>query len=215
MPTSIDNLQQQLDHLVDCIHTYYRKGWAPATSTNYSIRMNPSAEILISASGLDKGKIKESDFLSIDGQGELAPSESRKPSAETALHLLIYRLRPEMTCVLHTHSSYATALSYIYRKKEALEINGLEVQKGIEGYTSHEQTVRIPIFENAQDMYALSHRIESFDSNDQQKMPAFLLAGHGLYTWGTSITQANRHLEAIEFLLECYYKIHTFPVIHR
>jgi methylthioribulose-1-phosphate dehydratase len=31
---------------------------------------------------------------------------------------------------------------------------------------------------------------------------AFLLRGHGLYTWGTDVTQAVRHVEILEFLLE-------------
>jgi len=34
--------------------------------------------------------------------------------------------------------------------------------------------------------------------------PAYLIAGHGVYTWGEDVADAARHLEAIDFLLNCY-----------
>jgi|GEM_PF-6747725 len=34
-------------------------------------------------------------------------------------------------------------------------------------------------------------------------VPGFLLAGHGLYGWGSSIAEAKRHIEVFEFLMEC------------
>ena len=34
----------------------------------------------------------------------------------------------------------------------------------------------------------------------------FLLAGHGLYTWGKTIAEAKRHIEVLEFLFEVVYK---------
>ncbi len=147
--------------------------------------------------------------MKVDWQGHPV-SDNRKPSAETALHSLMYRLRPEIRCVLHTHSVYSTVLSQIYRETGVLEITGLEVQKGIRGFHSHEQTLRIPIFANSQDMEELADRIEKRDVKDEGEMAGFLLAGHGLYTWGASIEEAKRHVEAFEFLLECHYKINTF-----
>ena len=36
-----------------------------------------------------------------------------------------------------------------------------------------------------------------------QPIHGFLIQKHGLYTWGDSLADARRHLEAIEFLMEC------------
>ena len=41
----------------------------------------------------------------------------------------------------------------------------------------------------------------------------FLLAGHGLYSWGNSIAATKRHIEVFEFLFECFYNIHLFTSI--
>lgn len=206
-----DSLQDHLQSMLNCIRFFHQKGWAPATSTNYSFRLSSPNRIWISASGIDKGHIRESDFMAIDTQG-IPLTDPRKPSAETGLHTLLYRLRPTTGAVLHTHSIFGTVLSQVYAKQGALPIQGLEVQKGISGIRSHEETLVIPIFWNSQDMVELSKRIEQRDQKEGAKMQAFLLAGHGLYTWGPNISVAKRHVEAIEFLLECHYKISTFPV---
>ena len=39
-----------------------------------------------------------------------------------------------------------------------------------------------------------------------EKATGFIIAKHGLYTWGENLFAAKRHLEAYEFLLTCYYK---------
>jgi methylthioribulose-1-phosphate dehydratase len=204
-----DKLAGFKSQLIACIHSFYQKGWAPATSTNFSFRLPAQTGICITASGKDKSSIGPNDLMRVNLQGNPV-SDDRKPSAETALHTLMYRLRPEARCVLHTHSVYSTVLSQLFRKQEVLQITGLEVQKGIRGFFSHEQTLRIPIFANSQDMNELADRIEKRDAQDEREMAGFLLAGHGLYTWGASIEEAKRHVEAFEFLLECHYKINTF-----
>jgi len=204
-----DKLAGPKSQLVACIHSFYRKGWAPATSTNFSFRLPAQAGLCITASGKDKGTLQSEDLMQVDLQGHPV-SDNRTPSAETALHTLMYRLRPEANWVLHTHSVYSTVLSQVYRSREVLEITGLEVQKGIRGFHTHEQELRIPIFANSQDMVELANRIETRDAKDRAEMTGFLLAGHGLYTWGISLEEARRHVEAFEFLLECHYKINTF-----
>jgi methylthioribulose-1-phosphate dehydratase len=51
-------------------------------------------------------------------------------------------------------------------------------------------------------MTRLSERVASFlDGHDL--IPGYLIAGHGLYTWGASVAETMRHLEAFEFLFQC------------
>jgi methylthioribulose-1-phosphate dehydratase len=194
--------------LVQCIHFLHQKGFAPATSSNYSFRLRGDEHIHISSSGVDKGAFTEEDLMVVDMAGQ-AVRGNRKPSAETLLHTMIYGRLPQVGCVLHTHTVYNTTLSAIFEQKENLRLEGFEVLKGLSGIRTHETYVDVPVFSNSQDMPLLASQIESYwDSHPE--MPGFLLAGHGLYTWGENIAEAKRHIEVFEFLFECFYKIHIF-----
>ena len=75
--------------------------------------------------------------------------------------------------------------------------------KGLDGVRTHEHREWIPIVDNDQDMTRLSANVRRLLAEDRAAH-AFLLAGHGLYTWGPSIADAERHVEILEFLLEVY-----------
>ncbi|MEO1714794.1 MAG: methylthioribulose 1-phosphate dehydratase [Bacteroidota bacterium] len=203
-----DHLANWKEELVACIHFLHARGYAPATSSNYSFRIDPSGPITISSSGIDKGAFQVADLMSVDAQGQ-AINDSRRPSAETLLHTLIYDRRSDIRCVLHTHSVYNTVLSTLFAERKFLPLAGFEVLKGLEGIGTHETRIEIPIFANSQDMPALAAEIRAY-WDEHPDMLGFLLAGHGLYTWGTSIAATKRHVEVFEFLLECTYRIHTF-----
>jgi methylthioribulose-1-phosphate dehydratase len=73
--------------------------------------------------------------------------------------------------------------------------------KGLSGVTSHEHREWIPILENDQDMERLARRVEeALDKHHDAH--AVLLRRHGLYTWGDTLADAERHLEILEFLFE-------------
>lgn len=91
-----------------------------------SIRQNDTY-CWLSESGKDKGSLTIDDFLQVDIASNRAPS-GRKPSAETGLHTLIYRLFPEANAVLHVHTVNATVLSRPVKETE-LRISGFEMQK--------------------------------------------------------------------------------------
>lgn len=195
------SLQQDL---LAVIHWFHAKGWAPATSTNYSFR-NPAPAndtYTISRSGVDKGLFQASDFMEVNAQGNaLEAYKGIKPSAETLLHTMLYE-KPEVQAILHTHSIVNTACSWIHRADKSLTLEGFELLKGLAGITTHETNIQLPIFENSQDIQALSAEIREGMAN-YLGVPGFLLAGHGLYAWGSSIAEAKRHIEVFEFLMEC------------
>jgi methylthioribulose-1-phosphate dehydratase len=205
-----ENVDTWKEELVACIRFLHQKGFAPATSSNYSFRIPSAPEIHISASGIDKGSFTTSDLMLVDAHGK-AIDDGRKPSAETLLHTMIYRVQPETTCVLHTHTVYNTCLSAIYEPKKKLVLEGFEVLKGLNGIRTHKSSIEVPIFANSQDIAALSAEVESY-WKQHPVMKGFLLAGHGLYTWGKSIAEAKRHIEVFEFLFECYYKINQYKI---
>ncbi len=194
--------QQRLTQLVTACHWIGNKGWAPATGGNMSVREDEQW-CWLSESGRDKGTLTPDDFLKVNIATLQAPS-GRTPSAETGLHTLIYRLFPEANAVLHVHTVNATVLSRI-EKNAQLALSGYEMQKSLTGQQSHLDTVPIAIFENDQDIAALSERIEAY----AQQHPlhyGFLLRGHGLTCWGKDVSEARRHLEGLEFLFECELK---------
>jgi methylthioribulose-1-phosphate dehydratase len=80
-----------------------------------------------------------------------------------------------------------------------LELRNLEMLKGIAGISTHRSEVRIPVLANDQDLARLSLRA----APHLGRAPAgLLIAGHGLYAWGQELSEARRHLEILEFLLE-------------
>ena len=189
----------QLPALVEACHWLGAKGWAPATGGNMSVRENADW-CWLSESGKDKGSLTVDDFLQVEIATDRAPS-GRKPSAETGLHTLIYRLYPEANAVLHVHTVNATVLSRV-ESSQTLSLQGYEMQKSLSGQTSHLDTVSVPLFDNDQDIPALARRVEDY----ARRMPlsyGFLLRGHGLTCWGRSVAEARRHLEGLEFLFEC------------
>jgi len=188
-----------LDQLVAACHWIGAKGWAPATGGNMSVRED-GRFCLLSESGKDKGSLTREDFIQVEIATNSVPS-GRKPSAETGLHTLIYRLFPEAGAVLHTHTVNATVLSRV-EKSSALRLEGYEMQKSLAGQRSHLDGVAIPVFDNDQDIDALAQRIEAYVRETPFRY-GFLLRGHGLTCWGKDVNEARRHLEGLEFLFEC------------
>lgn len=176
----------------------FARGWLPATSGNLSARLD-AHRIAITVSGRHKGELDETGIMALDLDGTIL-SEGCRPSAETGLHLMLYRRDPSIGAVLHTHSVNATVLSRL--AGDTLPLSDYEVLKAWPGVETHEATVRIPVFPNDQDIARLAGQVER-RLILAPGLPAYLIAGHGLYTWGSSVADARRNLEAFEFMLEC------------
>lgn len=174
----------------------YGNNWSPATSSNYSVRLNADTCALTS-SGKHKGELTPADILAVDMEGNALTAG--KPSAETLLHTQLYRRDENIGAVLHTHSPTVVLLSQIW-PEDQLSITGWELQKAFAGETTHEGTVTFPIFANDQDIARLASRVEQTMQEHGQGV-AYLIRGHGVYTWGKDLAECYRHLEALEHLL--------------
>lgn len=191
--------------LAETIRNWHRKGWSPATSTNYSFRFpeNPDT-IYVSRSGVDKSQFTADDFIEVNLQGTPKPRFiDTRPSAETLIHCTIYELFPETQCIVHSHSVYSVLHSAV--EQEQVSIQGYEVLKGFHGIVTHETKVDCPIFDNSQDMKAFSETLRT--SKNRLTIPVFIMRKHGTYAWGRNLFDAKRHLETIEYLLECEWKL--------
>ncbi|GAB4254436.1 MAG: methylthioribulose 1-phosphate dehydratase [Methylomicrobium sp.] len=178
------------------------KGWVPATSGNFSARLS-NGNIAITVSGKHKGRLTSDDIMLIAPNG--ASIDGKKPSAETLLHTALYRRFPDIQAVLHPHSPNATLVSKLFDQE--LVLDDYELLKALPDIDSHETRITIPIFANDQNIARLSALIDDYlDTHDS--VYAYLIAGHGFYTWGRTIADALRHIEALEFLFDCEIRLY-------
>ena len=191
---------ERADAIADAARELAAAGWTPATSSNFSMRLDAD-HAAITISGRDKGKLGRNDIMLIDMHGKAVGTDAR-PSAETDLHTQIYRRYPEMNVVLHTHSRTQSVASRLFAKEGVIRLEGWELQKAIAGQTTHDAEMVIPVFPNTQHMPELVAQVDAWlDSG--KPLHAYLINGHGIYTWGRDMAETRRHLEALEFLLGC------------
>lgn len=175
-------------------------GWTPATSSNFSMRLD-AQHVAVTISGRDKGRLSGEDVMVVDLEGRAVATDAR-PSAETLLHTQIYRRFPEANAVLHTHSRAQTVASRLFAASGLIRFEGWELQKAISGYTTHESALDVPVFANTQDMNVLVRAVDAW-LDAGKPLSGYLIDGHGIYTWGRDMQETKRHLEAFEFLLAC------------
>lgn len=197
------DFEQQTNALIDAGRYLFQQGWVPATSGNFSARL-ADGSIAITVSGRHKGRLIADDIMRINAQGEPF-NPAQRPSAETLLHTSLYQRYPELRAVLHTHSMNATLLSR--RIGQVLRLEGYELLKAFRGITTHESVVEVPNFANDQDISRLAELIDNY-LDSHPPIHGYLITGHGLYTWGGSVEEALRHVEAFEFLFQC--ELHAY-----
>jgi methylthioribulose-1-phosphate dehydratase len=191
-------MQSEVEALCATARWCYRRGWLPATSGNFSVRAG--AHIFITGSGLDKGKLTPGDLIEIDLDGRQIAGQG-KPSAEAGLHQVIYRHRVKAHAILHVHSLWNTLLSGRLENDGEVKLEGYELLKGLSGVATHTHQERVPIITNSQNYGELTAKLETV-LKERSGVHGVLLSRHGLYTWGQSVAEARRHLEALEFLFE-------------
>jgi methylthioribulose-1-phosphate dehydratase len=193
------SFEQAVAGLIEAGQRIWQQGWCPATSSNFSQRLSADS-CAITVSGRDKGNLQSSDIMQVDLAGRSL--DGKKPSAETLLHTQLYGRDPEIGAVLHTHSLKATLVSM--SAGDVIQFDGLELLKAFNGISTHQSVMRIPVFDNNQDIALLARQVDGW-MQEHGTGHAYLIRGHGLYTWGRDLSEAMRHLEALEFLLEYFW----------
>jgi methylthioribulose-1-phosphate dehydratase len=178
------------------------KGWVPATSGNFSARL-PDGTIAITTSGKHKGHLQVEDIMLIDHDANSL--DGKKSSAETGLHTTLYKRYPTIQAILHPHSINAILVSRLFG--DACVLKDYELLKALHGITTHETRITVPIFANDQDIPRLARIVDQYLDTVNDCF-GYIIAGHGLYTWGESIPEALRHLEALDYLFDCELRLH-------
>jgi methylthioribulose-1-phosphate dehydratase len=192
------------DQLVWAGRRFDQRGWVLGTSGNFSVVVERQPlRLAITSSATFKGELRPDQILEMDDAGVAIASDQTvaRPSAEALLHVEIVRARGA-GAVLHTHSIWSTLLSETHAADGGLAIDGYEMLKGLEGVRTHQHREWLPIIDNDQDMPRLAMVVRDLLPRHPEAH-GFLLRRHGLYTWGDDLRQAVRHVEILEFLLEC------------
>jgi len=178
-------------------------GWMRGTSGNLSVVLSRDPlRLAVTASGVDKGELGPDDIVVVDATGNPMPTgpgpghgPARKPSAEAPFHARVVGLTGA-GAVVHVHTVAAVVAGQ--RWPDGIALTGLEMLKGI-GLPAERETVTLPVIGNSQDMSELGDRLEQVCD---PRVPAVVIAGHGLYAWGADPMQARHHTEIVQWLLE-------------
>lgn len=205
LPEHLAPYAEQVDGLRDVGRIFWERKWSVGTSSNYSVVVNRDPlQLLVTASGKDKGRLSREDFVLVGADGKPTLENQPKSSAETMLHCVAASCLPEVGAILHTHSVWATILSDRFAPQGGITISGYEMLKGLSGVTTHEHTEWIPIFENTQDIPSLAEKVKAaFEDADSALSHCYIIRRHGIYTWGKDLAEAYRQIEILEFLFEC------------
>jgi methylthioribulose-1-phosphate dehydratase len=178
------------------------RGWVPATSGNFSARL-ADGRIAITVSGRHKGRLTPADIMLIDVEGKALDGQT--PSAETLLHTALYRRYPHVGAVLHPHSPGSILQSRLSPAGVVLENH--ELLKVLSGIRTHATRVTIPVFPNDQNIRQLANTVDDW-LDRHGDVHAYIIANHGFYTWGATVQEALRHVEALEFLFDIESRLH-------
>lgn len=160
----------------------HARHFAPATDGNISVRLEGS-RVLTTPTCLSKGMMTPDDLVVTDLEGRRL-SGSRPPSTELAMHLLIYRLRPDVYAICHAHPPIATGFAAA----------GVPLDKAIlsEAVFSLGCVPLAP--------YGTPGTTELCDSIEPllRNYDAILLANHGAVTYGPDLLTAFFRMETVE-----------------
>lgn len=110
-----------------------RSGLCKHRAGNFSVRDPESGYVCITPTGVDREELSYHDIVVIDLEACVIEAETGMwPTSETLMHLAVYKSRPDIHAVAHTHSRYATAFAVLKKTIPAIvyEVAGLGCREG-------------------------------------------------------------------------------------
>jgi methylthioribulose-1-phosphate dehydratase len=189
-------LNEKWQELADVKDELSVRDWFMGTSGNLAIKVSDNPlQFLVTASGKDKRKRTDEDFLLVDEFGRPVEETHLKPSAETLLHVEIYR-KTKAGCSLHVHTIDNNVISEIYGDRGEVTFQGQELIKAFNKW-EEDAVLKIPIIKNYANIPTLA---KAFAEHIHSDSGAVLIRNHGITVWGKDAFEAKKILEASEFL---------------
>jgi len=172
-------LRQDLARFGKMLHS---QGFVAATDGNLSVRLDHE-RILITPTCVSKGMMRPQDMVIVGLDGRKLNGSSN-PSSEIAMHLTIYRMRPDVGAVVHAHPCTATGFASAGMALDEPLCSEVVITLG-----------SVPLAP-----YATTGSMELSDSL-RPFIPyhdAILMANHGVVTYGEDLCRAYMRMEAVE-----------------
>lgn len=202
MAQTLDDLPPRTA-LAEVARDFHARGWMAGTAGNLSVRED-DRHFWITASGMPKGRLEETDFLLVrvkDGEVIERVRPDNKPSAETAIHRAIYALFPAARACLHGHIVQAAIVAdRAHKGAKSLRLPAIEMIKGFDIWQQNPK-VDLPLFENHLDVAKIARDIETRFKKTKPSVTALMVRAHGPTVWGASLQEAYNRFEILEYLL--------------
>lgn len=160
----------------------HQKGYVAATDGNITVRLDRDV-VLTTATGMSKGMMEIDDLVLVDMDGHKI-SGRRAPSTEIAMHLLIYKLRPDIHAIVHAHPCTATGYA-----AAGIPLNKALISEVVLSLGS------IPLARyGTPGTPELTEALEPLIPDHD----AILMANHGVVTYGDTLLRAYMKMETVE-----------------
>jgi ribulose-5-phosphate 4-epimerase/fuculose-1-phosphate aldolase len=166
---------------------------AQETGGNVSVRIPEPDGLAITPSQTPYGEMTPGDICLLGPDLSPLVQNNRKPSIEAGMHLLVYRQRPDVQAVAHTHQRFASIFALINRPIPPLfdEVSlfiGNRVEVVPYGFSGSRQLIDnlAPLLDNRANCY--------------------ILQNHGALNLGTNMEKAVRNATLLEKSAEIYYR---------
>src|SRR5437867_11198153 len=157
-------------------------GFVAATDGNLSVRLD-SRRILVTPTSISKGRMRPSDLVIVDTEGRQL-SGRRDVSSEIGMHLLIYKLRPDVKGIVHAHPPTATGFAASGRALTQPLVCEVVIGLGCIPLAKY-GTPGTPELTDA-----LEPLVPQYD--------AILMSNHGVVAYGEDLPRAYMKMETVE-----------------
>jgi len=180
-----DPIEQLKIELLACARRAYTIGLQTGNGGNLSARLAGTEQVVIKGSGTSFGECAVDNLVTVNLAGEIIEGRG-KPSREIRTHLAIYRLRPDVHGIFHSHSPWAIA----YAEDED-EIQPLALH-------ARSKLGVIPVLKVDGHADETVERAVEALLQSQPDLKAFVQAKHGIFGLAPTITLAEHHAELVE-----------------
>ncbi len=176
--TTGQKLKQKLVRICRLLH---EKQLIVATDGNLSVKFGDG--LLTTPSGVNKAFLEEDQIITVDFAGRVIEGQGQ-PTSELAMHLAVYRLRPEIEAVIHAHPPLATALSIAGLSLDQFVLPEVVMTLGVIPTAAYATptTADVPL--------SIRELIKQYD--------ALILERHGALTIGRDLIEAYNKMEKLE-----------------
>jgi L-fuculose-phosphate aldolase len=177
-----ENEQELRQHIVEVGKLVFQKGWVAANDGNISIRIGEN-RVLCTPTGVSKGMMKPDDLIICDLEGNKIEGRMERTS-EIAMHLTVYKMRPDIKSVVHAHPPVATGFAAAGRSLNLALLPEVIIGLGcvpLAGY-------------GLPGTPALTDPMLAYIP----KYDALLMANHGAVCYGESVYKAYFKMETLE-----------------